>query len=175
MSAKDGAAVTGWRRRVVAPIVGQLTSGVAPDQVAATLAVGIVCALFPLLGATTVVTLLAGLAFRMNQFILHTVNQLLAAVQLAMILVYVRAGEWIWRATGDRFTVAEVIRTFHDGSLSEFFHRFGWAGVHAVTAWAISAPVIAVACHIGIRGPVRRLASFRMVGGRGADPSLRSG
>ena len=157
-----GSAVGGkWRRRVGAFLMASLRDGMAPARLSATMAVGVVCALFPLLGATTAVTLFAGLALRMNQPLLHTINQLLAPVQLAMILVYVRAGEWMWQSGGDHFTVSDVVRTFHEGSLMSFLHRFGWAGIHAVTAWAVTAPLVALACYMGARGPIRRLASLR--------------
>jgi len=77
-----------------------------------------------------------------------------------MILVYVHAGEWIWGATEDRFSVGELITTFRDASLKEFIHRFGWAGIHAFTAWAISVPFIVGGLYYGLRPVMRRLAQL---------------
>ena len=147
-----------WRRRLVTPLVAQLTLGVTPERLAATLGVGTTTALFPLLGATTALTLLTGLMFRLNQVVLHTVNQLLAPVQLLLILAYVRAGEWLWRAPADHFTVADVIVTFRSHGWGDFLARFGWAGIHAVTAWAVSAPFLGTAVYLLARGPLARIA-----------------
>ena len=138
-------------------MVGQLTIGVTADRLAVTLAVATTTAIFPLLGATTALTLGAGLLFRLNQVVLHIVNQLLAPVQLLLILVYVRAGEWLWRAPSYHFSVADVVRTFHENGLSAFLQRFGWAGVHAVTAWAASAPVVMLAIYFLARTPLLRM------------------
>jgi len=150
-----------WRRRLRDPIVAQLTQGVTPDRLAATLAVGAACALLPFLGFTALLTLGVGLALRMNQPILQTLNQLLGPLQLVMILVYVRAGEWIWRAHENRFSIPDMLRTFRDASFGEFLQRFGWAGIHAATAWLISVPIIIVCIYYPLRPVMNKLAALR--------------
>lgn len=146
-----------WQRRILGPIRTQLTQGVAPDAIARTLAVGTVCSLFPFLGFTTLLNLGVGLALRMNQPILQTLNQLLGPVQLVLILVYVRLGEVLWRATDDRFTLADLMQAFRDKSLADFVARFGWAGVHAFTAWLLTAPVVVAAVYLAVRPALRRV------------------
>lgn len=146
-----------WRRRLRDPLVAQLTQGVTPDKLAATLAVGTACALLPFLGLTALLTLGVGLALRMNQPILQTLNQLLGPLQLVMILVYVRVGEWLWRAHENRFSIADMLRTFRDNSFGEFLQRFGWAGLHAATAWLLSAPIIIATLYFTLRPILRRL------------------
>ncbi len=147
-----------WQRRVLAPIRTLLTQGVAPDQIAATLGVGAACALFPFLGATSLLNLVVGLALRMNQPILQALNQLLGPLQLVLILVYVRAGEVLWGSTGQKFTIAEMIRAFREQSFGDFLQQFGWAGIHALTAWAVSAPLIVVLVYFAFRPMLRRAA-----------------
>lgn len=148
-----------WRRRFVQPVVSQLTQGVTPDRIAATLGVGTVCSILPFLGFTTLLNLVVGLALRMNQPLLQGLNQLLTPLQLVLILAYVRAGELLWGHTGDRFTVAEMIRQFRDLSWPEFLQQFGWAGIHAFTAWTLTAPLIALAIMLVTRPLLRRAAA----------------
>jgi uncharacterized protein (DUF2062 family) len=147
-----------WQRRVIAPIRAQLTQGVAPDQVAATLGVGAACALFPFLGATSLLNLIVGVSLRLNQPILQALNLLLGPVQLALILVYVRVGEVVWGSTGQQFTIGEMIRAFGEQSFREFLRQFGWAGIHGLTAWAISAPIIVALVYFAFRPVLRRFA-----------------
>ena len=123
-----------WQRRVRTPLVALFTQGITPDKIALTFAVGSACSLFPFLGFTSLLNLGAGLWLRLNQPLLQTLNQVLGPLQLLLILVYVRLGEWLWRAAGDRFTLTEMIQVFRDASLHEFIHRFGWAGIHAFTS-----------------------------------------
>lgn len=150
-----------WQRRVLGPIRAQLRQGVAPEAIARALAVGTVCSIFPFLGFTTLLNLGVGFALRMNQPILQTLNQLLGPVQLGLILVYVRIGEVLWRATDDRFTIAELLQAFRDKSIADFFERFGWAGIHAFTAWLLTAPVVMAVVYFAVRPALRR--SWRKV------------
>ena len=147
-----------WRRRLINPLLAQLTQGVTPDRLAATLAVGTACSLFPFLGFTSLLNLVVGLRLRMNQPILQTLNQLLGPVHLLMILVYVRFGEWLWRSDEAHFTVGEVVRTFRDETLLVFLERFGWAGIHALTAWLVTTPVLIALLYFPLRPVMRRLA-----------------
>lgn len=148
-----------WRRRVHDPIRALFTQGITPDQVAATLAVGTACSLFPFLGFTSLLNLVVGLRLRFNQPILQTLNYLLTPVHLAMILIYVRLGEWLWQAHDDRFTITEMLRVFRESTIVEFFQRFGWAGIHAFTAWALTAPLLIALLYHLLRPALRRMAS----------------
>ncbi|HEY9248995.1 MAG TPA: DUF2062 domain-containing protein [Rariglobus sp.] len=147
-----------WQRRLRDPIIALLTHGVTPDKVAATFAVGTAVSLFPFIGFTTTFNIGVGLWFRMNQPLLQAINYLLTPLHLVMILVYVHLGEWIWGAREDRFSVGDIVETFRRDSLSQFVHRFGWAGVHAFTAWLVSVPVIIVVLYYSLRPLMRRLA-----------------
>ena len=146
-----------WQRRLVAPLRAQLTQGVTPDQLALTLAIGTTCSLFPFLGTTTLLNLAVGLALRLNQPILQTVNYLLTAAQLALILVYVRAGEFIWRAAPVPLSIAQLFTEFRTDPW-RFLQSCGWTGVHAFTAWALTAPLLVAAIYFVTRPALRRLA-----------------
>lgn len=150
-----------WQRRLRDPLVAQLTQGVTPDRLAATLAVGTACSLFPFLGLTSLLNLAVGIRLRMNQPILQTLNQLLGPVQLLLILAYVRLGEWLWRAEGTRFTVGDMLRTFRDETFLVFLERFGWAGIHALTAWIVTTPLLLAVIYYPLRPVMRRLARLR--------------
>ena len=148
-----------WQRRVRGPVVALFTQGVTPDKIALTFAVGSACSLFPFLGFTSLLNLGVGLWLRLNQPLLQTLNQVLGPLQLLLILGYVRLGEWLWRAPDGRLTLREMIQVFRDASLREFLHRFGWAGIHAFTAWALTSPLLILALYYLLRPVLRRLAS----------------
>ncbi len=148
-----------WQRRVRDPILALFTQGITPDKVALTLAVGTACSLFPFLGFTSLLNLGVGLWLRLNQPILQTLNQLLGPLQLVLIVLYVRLGEWLWRTPDNRFTISEMLRVFREATIGEFLQRFGWAGVHAFTAWALTAPLAIAVIYFALRPTLRRLAS----------------
>lgn len=148
-----------WQRRLVDPIARQLTQGVTPAKISFTLAVSSVCSLFPFLGFTWLLNLVVGLPLRLNQPIMQTLNQLMTPVHLPMIVVYVKAGEWIWGAREQSFSVVDLVQNFAELSLGEFLQKFGWAGVHAFTAWILTAPLVFALVYFPLRPVIRRLAA----------------
>jgi uncharacterized protein (DUF2062 family) len=146
-----------WQRRLLGPLRAQLTQGVTPDRLALTLAIGTACSLLPFLGLTTLLNLLIGLWLRLNQPILQTVNYLLTAVQLSLILVYVRLGEFIWRAEPVPLSIPTLVSAFRENRWS-FLERFGLTGVHAATAWLLTSPLLVAAIYFPVRPLLRRFA-----------------
>lgn len=140
------------------PIIAQITQGVTPDRIAFTLAVGSGISMFPFLGFTSLLNLGVGLRLRLNQPILQTLNQLLGPLHLIMIILYVRVGEAIWGAERIPFSIPVLLDTLHHQPISEFLHRFGWASIHALTAWVISLPLIILPLNFILRPILRKLA-----------------
>lgn len=149
---------TFWQRRVRDPLVALLTQGATPEKLASGIAWAFVCSLLPFLGFTTGLNATVAFWRKLNQPLMQAVNYALTPVQLALILVYVRVGETIWGATGDRFSVVEMLAAFRDLSLGEFLQRFGLAGAHAFTAWALTAPLLYWIIYYIARPALRRLA-----------------
>lgn len=146
-----------WQRRVVTPLLTQLRQGATPDGLALTAAVGLACGVFPFLGFTTGLCFLAALALRLNQPVIHVINQLLWPVQLALIAVYVKFGAALFGAEALPFDVAEVQRVFRE-SQAEFWARFGLMGLHALAAWLLTVPLIVGTAYCTLRPVLRRLS-----------------
>ncbi|QYM79587.1 DUF2062 domain-containing protein [Horticoccus luteus] len=128
-----------WQRRVLDPIVAQLTQGITPEKIALTLAVGSACALFPILGTTTILCFLVALVLRLNQPIVQLINQALWPVHVPVIYLCVRLGERVFAVPHVPFRIRHMQEMLwhHPGV---FFHQFGMTAVHAVIAWAMLAP-----------------------------------
>src|SRR5471032_1986618 len=97
-----------WRERVVGLIGSQLTQGVTPQKIALTVALGINLAMFPILGSTTLLCAAFAFWFKLNQPIIQLVNWPAYPLQFAMLLPFVRLGEWLLRAPGKFFHSANV-------------------------------------------------------------------
>jgi uncharacterized protein (DUF2062 family) len=139
-----------WQRRLVTPIRALITQGTSPDRIALTLGVGTACSLLPFLGFTALLNLGVGLRLRLNQPILQTLNQILGPLQLVLIIGYVRLGEKIWRASPMPISVKEIVHSFKANPWA-FLQRFGWTGIHAATAWALSVPFLVAGIYYGLR------------------------
>lgn len=157
-----------WRRRVVDPLARQLTQGLSPERLALALAVGGVIALNPFLGTTTLGCVAAGVALRLNQPALQIANLLGAPFQLALIIPWVRAGEWLYRSAPMSLNPAQLVEEFA-ASPVRFLERFGTSGLHAATAWLIAAPLIGAALYFALQ-PLLRALSNQLKRGRALPP-----
>ncbi len=122
-------------------MMDQLTRGITPRKVAFTLALAFTLGIFPILGSTTILCFFIGLILQLNQPLLQAVNYLLYPLHLLLIPVFIRSGEYIFRAEPIPFNLMVWMQTFKDDPIA-FLRNFGMAGVHAVAAWCIVAPMI---------------------------------
>ncbi len=130
---------TSWQRHVIDPIAVQLTQGITPEKVALTLAVGSALALFPILGTTTLLCLVAGIMLRLNQPIIQIVNALCTPLHLPAIYCMVRLGNWVFHVPSEHLGIRMMNHMLWDDP-REFFEKFGMTALHAIAAWAVVAP-----------------------------------
>lgn len=146
-----------WQRYLLRPVIAQLQQGISSDKIAQTIAVGAACGIFPVLGGTTLVCLAAGALLRLNQPILQLVNYIVYPLQLALILVFIRIGEWFFHAPALSLSVSEMLGRFRLAPL-RFFSDFAMTFVYCITAWFLVAPILAAVIYFAIRPLVRRFA-----------------
>jgi len=145
-----------WRERVIGLIVAQFTQGVTPRKIALTIALGLALGVFPILGATTVLCGVAGVSLKLNQPVIQFVNWAVTSLQLALIIAFVRIGEWITSAQRVSFSVPELIKKFHE-SPAAFFREFGITGLHGILAWTLIAPGLIAIAYLALVPPLTRL------------------
>ena len=141
-------------RRLRTPIKALLVQGLSPDRLALTLAVGLVIAAFPVIGATTILSVVAALALRLNMPLIQTVNYLGAPLQLACIIPFIRLGEWLFGAETLRLTLNQIVTlaTTDPGRAVTTLWTSTW---HAIAAWVIVAPLAAAAVFVVLRPALR--------------------
>ena len=147
-------------RRLINPILGLLKQGITPEKIALSIALGVVCGIFPIMGATTVLCVGAALVLRLNQVAIQVVNYLMSPFQVGGIVLFVRLGERIVGAEPMPFSPAELVRSFR-ADPSAFLARFGLTGLHGILGWAVVAPFVAVALYWAVV-PLLRRAAARM-------------
>ena len=146
-----------WRRWVREPVVSQLTQGVSPEKIALTLAVGSALALFPILGTTTTLCLLAGILLGLNQPIIQAVNALCIFVYFPLILAFVRLGDALCGSAKSTLDVPLMVSTFSHSPRAVLL-QFGTIALHAVLGWAVVAPVWIPAVYLAALRPLRSAA-----------------
>lgn len=145
-----------WRRRLLAPVVSQLTQGTSPGRLSWTIAVGMVLGVFPVMGTTTLVCLLAGWMFDLNQPVLQVAKVVVYPLHLALILVFIHFGEWMLGVPPLALSIPEMLARFKADPL-QFGRDFGMAAVHGVVAWMLVAPVATVVIKVLVTPLLKRL------------------
>jgi uncharacterized protein (DUF2062 family) len=131
---------TFWQRWLVDPVGRQLTQGVTPRKVALSLAIGSALALFPILGTTTTLCVIAGVALGLNQAIIQGVNALCTFIYFPLLYAFVRLGDSVARTGHSSLDVPLMISMFtHEPR--QFFRQFGATALHAILGWAVVAPL----------------------------------
>lgn len=146
-----------WQRRIVAPIVAQFRQGITPEKIALTIALGLVLALFPILGSTTILCALAAVLLRLNQPIIQLVNYLCYPLQIALLIPFYRAGEWFGTPHLD-LSIPQMIERFRAGPW-QFMLDFGLIALGGIAAWGVLAPLAAGALYVSLRPVLRALAA----------------
>lgn len=128
--------------RVLEPLRAFLKQGVAPRELALSVALGIVIGNIPILGVSTVLCALIALVFRLNLPAIQLAQAAMAPTQLLLIIPFVRLGERITRAPAQPLSVRASIASF-----ASFATGAGHAAaalrdamLHAGIAWLLVAP-----------------------------------
>ena len=148
---------TFWQRRIVAPIVAQLTQGVTPQRIALTIALGLMLGVFPILGSTTVLCGLAAVFLRLNQPIIQLVNYLGYPLQVALLIPFYRAGEHLLGRAPIPLSVPLLFQRF-SADFWQFLRDFGMIAVGGILVWLILAPPISALVYFSVLPALRRLA-----------------
>lgn len=142
MNGKSDGKSPWWRRWLVEPVMQQLTQGISPEKLAWTIALGVTLGIFPVLGTRAFLCLFAGWALKLNQPVLHSFKGLCYPLHLALIVPFIRMGEWLYGVDRPvKFALRPVMERFKSDPLG-FWQDFGWVIAHAVSAWLLIAPVL---------------------------------
>ncbi len=141
-----------FQRRVVTPIVDLLRVGCSPRRMAWSLAIGVVIGLNPLLGSTTVVSLVLAFVLRLNLIASQIANHIVYPLQLALFLVFIKVGDRLFH-TGKlpmgREALLHGVR-HHPIATTKILWMWEW---HALIVWAAFS-VIAVPLMVAALTPM---------------------
>lgn len=147
-----------WQRWLLKPVTKQLMVGMSSERISWTISLGIVLGVFPILGTPTLICLLFGWAFGLNQAVLQVFKELAYPLHLILILVFIRLGEQLYRVPVTSFSVHQLIMKFKDDPL-QFTKDFGVMALQGVSAWLLIAPFAAILIKISVMPMVKKLSS----------------
>lgn len=126
-----------WRRWFINPILNQLTQGVSADKLSWTIALGCAFGIFPVMGTTSVVCLIPAAIFKLNQPVIHAVRLALWPIHLALILPFIKIGQWFFGSEQITGSVPTLLKEFFS-SPSQFAENYWLAALQGIAAWSVA-------------------------------------
>jgi uncharacterized protein (DUF2062 family) len=145
------------QRRIVQPVKRLLIQGVTPRKVALSLACGATFGLFPIMGSTTLLCTFVAALLGLNLPMIQTVNLMLYPAQLALIVPFIRAGQFLLHSDRTRLTLAQMVAMSH-GGIAKAFHLLWRLALAGVTAWTLFAAIALPLLYWGFLVAVLRIA-----------------
>jgi len=127
------------RRRVVDPILNLLRQGLSPRDLALCLALGAGVGMFPVLGVSTPALTLIALWQRLNLAAIQLVSWLVGPLQLALIIPFMRFGEWVLGSEPQPMTIEAGMEIISQGVFQAIVTLWD-AIVHASVGWILIGP-----------------------------------
>ena len=121
-------------RQTVLPVLALLRRGTSPENLAWSLALGLLVGVNPLLGSTTVLCLVLAYLFRLNLVAAQISNHAVYPLQLLLVLPFLRAGSLLFDTAPLPMTGPALLHAArsHPFELMRLLWRWEW---HALVVW----------------------------------------
>jgi uncharacterized protein (DUF2062 family) len=111
-------------------------AGLTADKFAFSVSIGIVAGLFPVIGATTVLSLLLTMLFRQNLLVVQSVQWMLAFAQVLLIIPFMQFGAFMLNQQIMPISIEHVNLAFQAGFYSGM-RTIGIFHLYAILTWTI--------------------------------------
>jgi uncharacterized protein (DUF2062 family) len=139
-------------------LADQLRRGLTPHEIALTLGLGFCLSVPPALGTTTLLCALAAILLRLNQPLIQAVNFLAFPLQLAFLVPFLRAGEWLFGAPHTPLSPGKILE-MAKADLFATGVSLWTVTWHALVVWAIAMPPAGLLIYRLAKPALERLAA----------------
>ena len=154
-----------FHRYIGLPFETLILQGSSTRQLSFAVSIGVTFGLFPIMGASIPFCFVAALAFKAPQPLTHAVNYAVYPLQVPMIFVFVRLGEWIMGAPNVSLAPSAIVDLARTDP-TRFVEEFGLTCLHAMLAWSLAAPLIFVVTFSVVRPLIAGLRDKHLIKSR---------
>jgi uncharacterized protein (DUF2062 family) len=147
-----------WRRRIVVPILDLLRKGITPEKIALSIALGITLGITPVLGSTSLLCFLAAVLLRLNLPAIQLVNYFVYPLQFALLIPFIRMGEWIFAAQPIKISAAQVLNLIR-ADVWRAIAILWTATMHALVAWLAIGSLASLVIYLLLAPVLRKLGA----------------
>jgi len=144
-----------FRRRILIPILDLLRQGITPEKIALSIALGITLGVTPVLGSTSILCFLAAVVLRLNAPAIQLVNYLVYPLQFALLIPFIRIGEWIFGSQPIQISASQVLQLIREDVWTAIATLWT-ATMHALVAWLAIGSVVSLLLYLLLAPVLRR-------------------
>jgi uncharacterized protein (DUF2062 family) len=112
--------------------------GLSPEKLAFSITIGLMAGLFPVFGATTLLSLLLTLIFRQNLMVVQSVQWIMGVFQIVLIIPFMRLGVWLLNQPEIQINIDQIKLAFQPGML-EGVKTMGIFHLYGIVGWIVMA------------------------------------
>lgn len=137
------------KHKILVPFRLVPKDGITPENLAFSVTLGIISGIFPVIGMTTVLSIVLTMLFRQNLLVVQSVQWILALVQVLLIIPFMQFGAYILNIHAFHISMAQINHAFQPGMLSGLktvgiFHLYG------ILTWLILVIPAGAASYFGL-------------------------
>jgi uncharacterized protein (DUF2062 family) len=137
------------RHKILIPFRLVPEEGLSPEKLAFSVTLGIVSGIFPVIGLTTLLSIVLTMLFRQNLLVVQSVQWILALVQVLLIIPFMQFGAYILNVHAFHINMAQINHAFQPGMLSGIktvgiFHLYG------ILTWLILSIPASIVSYFGL-------------------------
>ena len=130
-------------RSLIVPLTNFLKQGLSPKKLALCVACGVSLGIFPVIGTTTLLCLLAALVFRLNIPAIQLINYFVSPLQFLLFIPFIRLGEFIFLQKQFPLDIFQIL-TLLNTNFFQGIHALWWITIHSIVAWITVGPLLGV-------------------------------
>lgn len=137
-----------FQKRIIQPLISLLKQGTSPKELADCLSAGFIIGYCPILGICSPLAALVAALKKWNQVGIQIGNYSAYPAQLAMIIPFLKAGQWLFGSTPLPFSIKTMLHEFRDSPVL-FFKQYGLAACQGFVVWfVVSIPLFFVLARV---------------------------
>jgi uncharacterized protein (DUF2062 family) len=118
--------------------------GLSAEKLAFSVTLGLIAGMFPVIGATTILSIMLTIIFRQNILVVQSVQWIMALAQVLLIVPFMQFGAYILNQRAIHISIEQILLAFQPGIL-EGIKTIGIFHLYAILTWTLlSIPIGAV-------------------------------
>lgn len=148
------------RERILQPVAVLLKQGMTPEKAALCIALGTGISICPLIGLPTALCTILAAALRLNLPLIQSVNYCFTIPQWALVLPFIRIGEWMYQVDPLPLSITEIKALLDDNFFASL--AFLWrTALHAASAWLLLAVPLTLLVYFSLLPVLRQMKRRR--------------